>query len=472
MQGFSIAPIAEGPLAEVPRRGLRRVWRWSIVISLGGLLFGYDTGVISGALLFIKTEFHLSPFQQGSVVSALLLGAMLGALGSGPVSDRLGRRTVFGIIGAIFVIGTAVAVFSTGYWMLLAARFILGVGVGAASATVPVYLSEVSPTDVRGRMMTVNQLMLTSGILISYLVNLLFSHSGNWRAMFAVGGVPALVMTAGALWLLPESPQWLIMRGRTTAAIRVMALVTDTDTARRLLEKHMGRAGAATDDRVSTGRRKGWLVLLEPRVRPALIVGLTLAAVQQFCGINTIIYYAPTIIGHSGLTASNSIFYSTAVGFINLVMTVVAIRLIDRAGRRLLLLSSLGGMTVTLGLLGLSFVGGWGALASLVFMVLYIAFFAVGMGPVFWVLLGEIFPPDARAEGSGASTAVNWASNFVVSLAFLNVVNAIGQGQTFWIFAAICVGALIFSLRYVPETKNREFREVDAALQRRFGRSG
>jgi MFS family permease len=206
------------------------------------------------------------------------------------------------------------------------------------------------------------------------------------------------------------------------------------------------------------------------RVRPALIVGLTLAAVQQFGGINTIIYYAPTIMRATGLTVSNSIFYSVAVGVINLVMTVVAIRLVDRAGRRPLLLVSLTGMTITLVLLGLSFVAGLSPILSLVFMVLYITAFAVGLGPVFWVLVGEVFPPAVRAAGSSAATAMNWTSNFIVSLAFLGVATAIGAGQTFWIFALVCAFALWFVGRFVPETRNRDFDEVDADLQARFGR--
>ncbi|MEK8144760.1 MFS transporter [Streptomyces sp. M10(2022)] len=209
---------------------------------------------------------------------------------------------------------------------------------------------------------------------------------------------------------------------------------------------------------------------MSPRVRPALIVGLTLAAAQQFGGINTIIYYAPTLIQKTGLSASNSIFYSVAIGVINLVMTVVAVRLVDRMGRRPLLLISLTGMLVMLVLLGFAYVMGMSSELALLFMVVYIASFAVGLGPVFWVLVGELFPPSARAAGSGASTAVNWASNFVVSLLFLPLADAIGQGETFWIFAAVVLFALWFVGRYVPETRDREFDEVEAALQGRFGK--
>jgi sugar porter (SP) family MFS transporter len=468
MQGFSCAPVGEGPLDKLPDKGRRTVWRWGIVIATGGFLFGYDTGVVSGALLFFKREFALSAFQQGTVVSVLLIGAMIGALGVGKVSDHWGRRPVFGLLAVTFVVGSAIAALSPGYWILLVARLVLGLAVGGASATVPVYLSEISPTEMRGRILTLNQLMITVGILIAYFVNLAFAGSGNWRGMFAVGAVPALVMIAGALWTLPESPEWLFRHGRPQAASKVIASVSDKTTADAALERRRQREPQPVEQEHQSN---GWRVLLEARVRPALIVGLVLAAAQQFGGINTIIYYAPTIIEQTGLTASNSIFYAVAIGVINFLMTIVAIRLIDRAGRRKLLLFSLAGMTVTLALLGLSFVAGWSALVALIFMVLYIASFAVGMGPVFWVLIGEIFPPDARAQGSGASTAVNWASNFVVSLVFLSVVSAIGEGETFWVFGVICALALVFCVRFVPETKDRDFADVDAALQRRFSRT-
>jgi MFS transporter, SP family, galactose:H+ symporter len=464
---FSSGARGEGPLTDTPAEGVRIVWRWAVVIALGGFLFGYDTGVISGALLFIKAEFDLNAFEQGSVVSVLLLGAMAGALGAGRIADPLGRRTTLGIEGALFIVGTAIAVFANGYPMLLLARLVLGLAVGSASATVPVYLGEIAPSTIRGRVLTSNQMAITVGIMVAYLVNLAFSHSGNWRAMFAVGAVPALVIVVGALWFLPESPQWLLTRGRVEQARKIIATVAGEERADRVIELRHQRQNE------QQGRAKdqvGWRGLFSSRVRPALIVGLTLAAIQQFGGINTIIYYAPTIMEKTGLNASNSIFYSVAIGVINLIMTVVAIWLVDKTGRRQLLLISLGLMLVTLALLGLSFVAGWAPLLSLVFMVLYIAAFAVGLGPLFWVLIGEIFPPNARATGSSAATAVNWTSNFLVSLVFLTVVNAIGQGQTFWIFALVCAFGLWFVGRYVPETRDRDFAEIDADLQGRFGR--
>ncbi|MDL4819342.1 sugar porter family MFS transporter [Actinomadura opuntiae] len=464
MQGFATATVYEGPLAEVPPDGLRKIWLWAALIAVGGFLFGFDTGVISGALLYIKTDFGLNSFEQSSVVSVLVLGAMAGALGSGRIADRIGRRRILGLEGLVFLIGTVIAVLSTGYPMLVVGRLVLGLAVGGASATVPVYLSEISPKEIRGRTLTLNQLLITVGILIAYLTNLAFSGAGDWRAMIGVGAVPALVIVAASLWVLPESAAWLAARGRRDEARRLVASVTNGATADRLLDRYE-RDRSRRDD-----GRTGWRTLLGADVRPALVVGLTLAAVQQFGGINTIIYYAPTIIQESGLTASNSIVYSIAIGVINLVMTLVAIRVIDRSGRRPLLLFSLGAMTVMLALLGLSFVAGWSSGLSLVCMVLYIAGYAVGTGPVFWTLIGEVFPPRARAAGSGASTAVNWLANFVVSLVFLPIAGAIGQGETFWIFAVIAALGWVFVGRFVPETKERDFTEVDADLRSRFGR--
>jgi len=467
MQGFSSAPVAEGPILDVHADGLKQVWRWGAVIALGGFLFGYDTGVISGALLFIKKDFHLDAFQQGSLVSVLLLGAMAGALSAGRLGSRLGRRRTLGLEGVVFLVGTAIAVASSGYAMLLVARVVLGWGVGAASATVPVYLSEMSPPRTRGRVLTMNQLLITIGILVAYLVNVVFSASEDWRAMFACGAVPALGLALGSLWV-PESPAWEIGHGRVEQARATIASVSGPARAEEVIAG--SKPVKETLDQEALARSTGWHALLEVPIRPALTVGLTLAAVQQFGGINTIIYYAPTIMQKTGLSASSSIAYSVAIGVINFVMTVVAIRLVDRVGRRRLLLVSLFGMFLTLALLGLTFATSVASVLSLVAMVAYICAFAVGLGPVFWVLIGEIFPARVKSVGSAAATTVNWLSNFVVSLVFLSVANAIGQGETFWLFAVVCAGGLWFVDRFVPETRDREFAEIEGDLDKRFGR--
>ncbi|MFF9472072.1 sugar porter family MFS transporter [Streptomyces roseolus] len=466
VQGFSREPGTHGPVAAASPAGTRKITWWAATIAVGGFLFGFDTGVVSGALLYIRDDFGLNSFQQGSVVSVLLIGSVVGAMGAGKLADRWGRRRLLGAAGAVFLLGTAVAVFATGYGMLLAARIVLGLAVGTASALVPVYLSEISPTRIRGRLLTMNQLMITVGILVAYLVNLAFASGGDWRAMFACGAVPALVLVVAGR-LLPESPQWLIEHGRPDEARRVIASVSDEATADRLVERvqrRIAEEGAKTSS--SADGRSLWA----PDVRPALVLGLTLAAVQQFGGINTIIYYAPTIIEQTGLSASNSIFYSVAIGAINLVMTLVAIKLVDRIGRRPMVLVSLAVMAVSVFLLGLAFVADLSSGLTLLFMVVYIAAFAGGLGPVFWTLIGEIFPPSVRAEGSSASTAVNWVSNFIVSLAFLPLANVLGQGETFWIFAGICALAFVFVTRFLPETRGRGPEEIESDLNRRFGR--
>ncbi|WP_097868639.1 sugar porter family MFS transporter [Streptomyces sp. rh34] len=470
VQGFSKEPGTHGPLTEVPPEGQRKITRWAAAIALGGFLFGFDTGVVSGALLYVKEDFHLSSFEQGSVVSVLLIGAVIGATSAGRLSESLGRRKALGAVGVVFIIGTAIASAANGYAVLMAGRVILGLAVGAASATVPVYLSEISPTKIRGRLLTMNQLMITLGILIAYLVNLAFSSSEMWRAMFAVGAVPAALMVAATLWFLPESPQWLISHGQADRARKGIASVTDGATADELVARAQHRIAVEREKqkRSAGAPDQGPRKLLAPDLRPALVVGLTLAVVQQFGGINTIIYYAPTIIQQTGLNASNSIFYSVFIGVINLVMTLIAIRLVDRAGRRVMVLVSLALMAVSIFMLGLAFVVGMNSVLTLLFMVIYIAAYAGGLGPVFWTLLGEIFPPSVRAEGSSVATAVNWVSNFIVSLAFLPLAAAIGQGETFWIFAGICVLAFFFVGRYLPETKGRDPEQIEEALKARF----
>jgi SP family galactose:H+ symporter-like MFS transporter len=467
--GISTTATSDSPLVDVAPEGLRQTRRWGLLIVIGSFLFGYDTGVVSGALLFIKQDFGLDSFEQGSVVSVLLLGAIVGALYSGKLADRLGRRKTLRILGLVFAGGIAIAALANGYVMILLGRVIMGLGVGGVSAVVPTYLSEISPAQIRGRMLTLNQLLITVGLLSAYLVNVVFSSSEDWRAMFWVGAIPAVALALATL-RLPESPAWLITTGRTAEARAMLGSVAGPSGADQVIERYARedaerrKAQAEARRAEGTGRR----VLMAPRLRAAVVVGLVLAAIQQFGGINTIIYYAPTIMQETGLSASNAIVYSVFIGIINLGMTVVSLRLIDRVGRRPLLLVSLGGMLVSLALLGLSFVADLSSVITLVFMLVYIMAFAVGMGPVFWVLLGEVFPPHERAEGVSAGSTVNWLSNFVVSLAFLPLVAAIGQGETFWLFAVVCAFGVWFVARYVPETKERNFDEVNKDLQTRW----
>src|SRR5215212_6967413 len=444
--------------------GSRRfVYVVASVAALGGLLFGYDTGVISGALLFIGKDFDLNAFLEGFIVSSLLLGAMVGAGVSGSLSDRLGRRTIILAAAAIFAVGSIGAGLAPNVWVLVFFRFFLGLGVGSASALVPSYISESAPTDVRGSLSSLFQLAITLGILIAYLVNAAFAPVGSWRWPVALAFVPALVLLVG-MYFLPETPRWLVSKDRDDEARRVLSRTRSEDEVEQELQE-IRRAEE------QEGEQAGYRELLAPWVRPMLVVGIGLAVFQQFVGINTVIYYAPTIIKSTGLANVASVLATVGIGVVNVLMTIVAIFIIDRVGRKPLLFVGLAGMVVSLGIIGgafldtrLSGIISWVTLAGL---MLYVASFAVSFGPLLWVMLPEIFPLKVRGAGAGVSALSNWGANFVVSQAFLPLVALIGTTAVFWIFAGVCVAAAIFIYFLVPETRGRSLEQIEADLRRK-----
>jgi MFS family permease len=408
---------------------------WALSAATGGLLAGFHIGVVSGALLFVRKEFGLGAFGQGAIVSVLPLGAMAGGLVAGRLADGLGRRTTLVVAGVTFAAGTVLAVIAPSFGVLLAGRAVVGLAAGVASSTVPVYLSEMAEPAIRGRLIGLNQVMLTVGILVAFLVDLAFSASGSWRAMLAVSLLPTAAFLLG-MWRAPEPHP------------------------------------AARGDQASVVPLRS---LLASYARPALVIALVLAVGQQFSGINAVISYAPSIMQKTGLNVSDSILYSVAIAVVNVAATVASFRLVDRIGRRPLLLASAAGMAVALGGLGLTFLLPQGqpqSWLSLVCLVTFITAFAVGMGPVFWILIAEIFPPAARASGASVATATNWLAYFAVGLGFLPVAKGIGETATFWLFAAVCLFVLVFANRYVPETKGRTFEEVDAEVRDRWGARG
>jgi sugar porter (SP) family MFS transporter len=441
----------------------RFVYIVASIAALGGLLFGFDTGVISGALLFIRQDFHLNAFTEGFIVSSLLLGAMVGAGVSGALSDRLGRRTIILVAAVIFAVGAIGAALSPSVETLIFFRFVLGLGVGTASALVPSYISESAPTDVRGSLSSLFQLAITLGILVAYLVNAVFAPLGDWRWPLGLAFVPAFVLFVG-MYLMPETPRWLVSKGREEEARRVLARTrTDEEIEGEIQEIHRVEEEAM--------EQAGYRELLAPWVRPMLVAGIGLAIFQQFVGINTVIYYAPTIIESTGLANVASVLATVGIGVVNVLMTVVAILLIDRVGRKLLLFVGLAGMVVSLGIIGgafldpsLSGILSWVTLAGL---MLYVASFAVSFGPLLWVMLPEIFPLKVRGAGAGVSALSNWGANFVVSQAFLPLVALIGTTAVFWIFAGVCVAAAIFIYFLVPETRGRSLEQIEADLRRK-----
>lgn len=431
------------------------------IAALGGLLFGYDTGVISGALPFLQQDFQLTPLMQGVLTSVALGGAAVGAIVAGVLSDRFGRKPVILVVALVFMLGGILSAVATVLSVLLIGRTLVGIGIGVASILTPLYLAETAPPEKRGALVSLNQLMITVGILVSYLVGYALAEAGSWRWMLGLGALPGLVLFAGML-PLPESPRWLAGFGRTEEARMVLRALRGGDD--QAAEQEMAHLRADLQQEQRLARQSD--LKAQQTDRP-MIIGVGLAIFQQITGINTVIYFAPAIFKAAGLGSTPATILATAgVGVVNVVMTIVAMRLIDSAGRRALLLTGLAGMAASLVVLALGFilgsqggVLGWVTAGSL---AAYVGFFAIGMGPVFWLLVAEIFPLATRARGTSAATFANWASNLVVALTFLVLVDAIGAAATFLLYAALSVAAFLFTRALVPETKGKTLEQIEA----------
>ncbi|HEX4113582.1 MAG TPA: sugar porter family MFS transporter [Stellaceae bacterium] len=433
------------------------VYLATAISALGGMLFGYDIGVISGAILFIKKDFSLSAGLEEIVVSAVLLGSLVGAIVGGILADRLGRRRLLIITAIVFALGAVGAALAPGTASLIAARIVAGAAIGIASFVAPLYISEIAPVEIRGRLVSINQVALTSGIVISYLIDYAFAASQAWRWMFALAVIPAAAFGIGLLFI-PDSPRWLVGRG-------------DVDRARAVLKRIRAPNQVAAElkeiQHSATQQKGHWSELLSPRLRPAMIVGVGLAIAQQITGINTVIYYAPTIFKFAGLSsASVALLASVGVGIVNVVLTLVAMQLIDRVGRRPLLLVSLAGMALSLLVLGLAFALpqfsgslGWIAIASL---MVYVGSFAVGLGPVFWLMLSEIYPLRVRGRAMSVGTVANWGANLIVALSFLTLTQVLGKPATFGLYGIVSIGAWLFVFFLVPETKGKSLEQIEA----------
>ncbi len=433
-------------------RGATFVYIAALFAALGGLLFGYDTGVISGALIFIKREFGLTTAAEEIVVSGVLLGATLGAIAGGKAADLFGRRRVLLVTAAIFGIGALASGVAPSPAILILSRVVLGLAIGLASTNVPVYLSEVAPPHARGWVVSLFQLAVTIGIVVAYLTDYAFAGIEGWRWMLGLAVVPALVFGTG-MFFLPETPRWLIHRGHHEVAHRVLVRIRDVADVNVEIEEIKASLAQQTE----SGH---WTDLLRRQVRPALVVGLGLAIFQQITGINTVIYYAPKILQAAG--------FNSASGAI-----LVAMFLVDRAGRRPLLLVGIAGMIVTLGMLGLSFrisnPSGHLAWIAVICLMAYVASFAISLGPIFWLLIAEIYPLRIRGLAEGTAATFNWGSNLIVSLTFLTLLEKLGASATFLLYAFASVASWLFAYYLVPETKGRTLEEIEAFWRARHG---
>lgn len=442
-----------------------------LVGALGGVLFGYDTGVISGAILFIPKDFKLTPFLQGAIVAGLLLGAMIGAAVAGRLSDRLGRRRLIIVAAVIFIVGALLAAFAPTVAVLIAARFILGLAVGSAALVVPLYLAEIAPTEIRGAITSLNQLMIVVGILAAFIVNAILASSGNWRLMLGLAAVPALILLVGMLFM-PETPRYLVHAGEEDTAHEVLEDLPGEEPPRERIEEIRE---VDEQEEGETGLRA---LLRAKWVRPALLVAAGLAIFQQLVGINTIIYYAPTTLTNVGFAKTSAIYANLIIGVVNVAMTLIAIRIIDRVGRKPMLFAGVAGMVTSLLVLGISLSvlptphhpGDPAAVITLICLGTFIASFAATWGPVVWVMIPEVLPLNVRGTAMGVAVFCNWAANFAVSQTFPPLLSGLGPGPVFLGYAVLGIIAGLFVKVFVTETKGRSLEEIETDLQGAAGR--
>ncbi|MBT2668976.1 sugar porter family MFS transporter [Bacillus sp. ISL-4] len=435
----------------------QKIYRWVIYCfgALGGLLFGYDTGVISGALLFIKKDMGLSPFLEGLVVSGVLIGALIGAAFSGPVADKFGRKKTIIMLGVLFTIGAIGTAISPNVHTLIAFRIELGIAVGGASGIVPLYLAEMAPASIRGKVSSLNTIMNALGIFMAYLVNYMFAASGNWHWMLGLAVIPSVLLMSG-MFFMPESPRWLWQNAKESEARRVLSLTRNSHQVEEEIRSIM---------QVKAEKKGNLRLLLAPGLRPILFIGIGIAVFQQVIGTNTIIYYTPTILRTAGFGSTAAIAGTIGIGVFNILFTILGMLLIDKIGRKKLLLVGNIGMTIALGTLGVGMtwveVPVWLLLTCL---SLFIVAYSASWGMVVWVILGEIFPMNVRGVAMGVASTALWLSNIVISMSFPVLVEAVGVGILFLAYAIIGVFAFLFVMKYVPETKGKTLEEIELEM--------
>ncbi|HEY3748565.1 MAG TPA: sugar porter family MFS transporter [Pseudonocardiaceae bacterium] len=434
--------------------------------ALGGILFGYDLGVISGVLVFITKVWHLTSFDKGVVTASLSVGAMIGAAAASKLCNALGRRRTIMVAAVIVIIGTLAASFSPSLTVLTVSRLIIGLGVGCSSATVPTYLSELAPSRLRGAMSALNQIFIVLGILIAFLVDYFLNDTANWRAMLAGALVPAVILLIG-LNFLPETPRWLLALGRTDEARAVLVSSHGTDDVDAEL------ASITEVVRLDHEQQSRWRDLWAPWVRPMLVVALLLAVGQQFSGVNAINAYFPTILVALGFSTSAALFNGVILGITKLLFTGWVVFVVDRWGRRPLLLIGNVIMFVTLTLAGFVVLNvhdkaTLGAL-TLILLILYLVGYELGWGAVVWVMMAEIFPLKARAAGMGVGAVVLWAATGIITAVFpiMSDPKALGIGHSMWVFAAVNVVLFGLTRWLVPETKGRSLEQIELDLRGR-----
>lgn len=446
----------------LPQVNQRFILRISSIAALGGVLYGYDMGIIAAAAIFVKRSFALSTIAEEWVVSIVLIGAMTGAIVGGAVADRIGRRTTLVWAAGIFIFGSLLAPLAPNVAVLIVARAVIGLGIGFTSVTAPVYVSELAPPQRRGMLIGLYQFALTIGIALADLVGYFLADQQAWRLMFGLAVVPTVFFLAVIL-TVPESPRWLFAHAREEDAAAVLLSYTDAAGADQFLNDIREGLKAPVEQR--------WSALWSPAVRGSLFVAVGMTVLQQVTGINTIIYYGPQIFGLAGSASHSSAILATfVVAIVNVIGTVIGISLVDKVGRKPLLYAGVGGMTVALFALSyafshkVNFGSSLGAVAIACLMV-YIACFALSLGAIAWILVAEVFPLRVRGRGVAAATLGSGTSNFLVSITFLSLIESIGSARTFAIYGAMSVLTLLFVRFIVPETCGRDLESISVATE-------
>jgi sugar porter (SP) family MFS transporter len=425
-----------------------------MIATMGGLMFGFDIAIISGAVPFIQPYFGWDELQLGWGVSSLLVGAIFGAIASGMLADIYGRKRVLIVVALFFAISCVLTAISSSSILFISARLFGGLAVGAASVLSPMYVAEIAPSDKRGMLVAIYQLTIVTGILCSYTINYwLHDVDYNWRWMFATGVVPSVLFFIG-LFFIPESPRWLYKAGRKEESFNVLTRIGGETLAKvEILE--IAESLKGNFETVSRGE------LFKPSSRKVLLIGFFLAILVQISGINTIIDYAPKILLAAGVEIKNALLQTSFLGMINFIFTFVSILFIDKVGRRLLYLIGSMGMAVTLVLLALSFYLKMDGIFTLVCIMLFLMFFSSCIGPVFWTLVSEIFPNRIRGKALAFASFTQWFFNFLVVLLFPHFLVLVGGAVTFLFLALMSFAQWLFTYLYVPETKGKSLEEIE-----------
>jgi sugar porter (SP) family MFS transporter len=437
---------------ELQKGSARSVYLPAMVAAIGGLLFGFDTAVINGAIVFIKLQFGLTDSQTEIAASSLLLGCVIGASVAAFTSDRFGRKRVLLAAAALFTLSSVSSALPRNLIEFAVARLVGGVAIGIASTLSPLYIAEISPAKTRGLLVSLNQLAIVTGILLSYSVNYLLTGAGptNWRWMFASAALPSIAFFLTLLFI-PESPRWLMQKGREQEAAHFLAQIVGSQAA----------PGEVAAIRAAISEESG--DLLDPTFRKAMIVAIAIALFSQFTGINTIIYYGSIVflehVPHQ--TASTALWANVIIGAINFVATIAGMLLIDRSGRKSLLMSAFGGMALSLVAVSAGIHFQASGIIVLAFVLTYVACFAVGVGTGTWVLMAEICPTKIRGRAMSVATVCLWCGTLMVTLTFLSLVNLFTAAGVFLLYAVVSIAAFLFVWRGVPETKGRTLEEIE-----------